>query len=395
MNQDNNFNTQGYNNFTNTQANPNISNNYTQPSTNYNSIPTNNKPPKKFNVGLIAGIGVVVVAVIVGGILLFNNNSSQTNNSGSSNNSSTNNESAEIVYFDNSRNLKDSYTFKEAVSKFAFKVNETTLIFEEKDKTSFYSLQQEKTIHDENTNVQFYYKQDIYTSLGTMYLGESNSTTLDQFKSNFINGILSDKTKWTVENVNVIESNNDYVFASWTNKASVTTNEYYFAKVIGNKVYYVYNSSLVTYNDTKISLLLDQFKQFFECLSVDDGNEPYIYDKIINVPIVLNKKIKDIKSIYSISNNTGNDYLDGSVNFVNEDNDFINLEYGANKHYDKIDWSKSFDSKIKYTKEDDKNIIGIKDNNITQLFEITIYSDYQINNAKDFESYISTFLTNK
>ena len=34
------------------------------------------------------------------------------------------------------------------------------------------------------------------------------------------------------------------------------------------------------------------------------------------------------KSIYAINNNTGNGYLDGSVSFVNEDSEFINLEYG-------------------------------------------------------------------
>lgn len=91
MDQNNNFNNQGYNVFSSNQPNANINNNFTQPSTNYNSVPSNNKPPKKFNIGLIAGIVVGVVAVIVGGVLLFGNNSSQTNNGGSSNNGSTNN----------------------------------------------------------------------------------------------------------------------------------------------------------------------------------------------------------------------------------------------------------------------------------------------------------------
>lgn len=393
MNQDNNFNTQGYNNFSNNQTNMN--NNFTQPSTNHNFIPTNNKPPKKLNVGLIAGIGVGVVAVIVGGILLFNNNSSQTSNSGSSNNSSINNESAETIYFDNSRNLKDSYTFKEATSKFAFKVNETTLIFQENDKVKLEMIQSEKTLHDELMNPQFNYKQDIYTSLGDMYLGESNSTTLEQFKNNFNNGILSDKTKWTVENVKIIEETDEYIFATWMNKGFTTTNEYYFAKQIGNKVFYAYHSSMVTYNDTKISLLLDEFKSLFNCLSQDDGKEAYLYDKVINVPIALNKKIKDVNNISAVINILTNDYLSGSVSLVSDDSDYVSLEYDASKHYDKIEWSKTFDSKTKYTKEDEKNIIGIKDGNITQVFEITIYSDKQINNEKDFNSYINTYLTNK
>lgn len=336
---------------------------------------------KKLLLGLMCGIFILGIATGCG------KNQSDV---GQENTASSN-----IVYYDSSRNLKDIYTFKEALNKFAFKVSESTLIFEENDKTTFYTLSLDNTIHDELINVQFNYKQDIYTSLGVIYLGESNSSTLEEFKSNFESGILSDKTKWTVENVNIIDSNNEYVFASWTNKAAVTINGYYFAKQIGNKIYYAYNTSLTTLNDKKISLLLEEFKEFFTCLKEDDGIEPYIYDKIINVPVVLNKKIKDANSIYSISNNTGSSYLDGSVSFAESGVDFISLEYGANKHYDKIDWSENFDSNMKYTQEDDKNIIGIKDNNNTQIFNVTIYSDKNITNKKEFNSYISKYFIEK
>lgn len=378
MNQNNNF----------------SSNQMNQPNNNFYQTPNNIQPPKKSNLGLIIGIvAVVVVAVIgivLGSRLLFNNNN--VSDDETSNNKSTD---TKVIYYDNSRNLKDNYTFKEAVNQFAFKVSESTLIFEENDKTTFYTLNLDNTIYDELMNIEFNYKQDIYTSLGTIYLGESNSTTLEEFKTNFENGILSDKTKWTIENVNIIDSNNEYVFASWTNKAAVTTNEYYFAKQIGNKVYYAYNTSLTTLNDKKISLLLEEFKEFFTCLKEDDGIEPYIYDKIINVPVVLNKKIKNVNFIYSISNNTSNGYLDGSVNFAESGVDFISLEYGASKHYDKIDWSKDFDSNMKYTQEDDKNIIGIKDNDNTQIFNVTIYSDKNITNKKEFNSYISKYFIEK
>lgn len=336
---------------------------------------------KKLLLGLMCGIFILGIATGCG----KNQSDVGQENTGSSN----------IVYYDSSRTLKDSYTFKEAVSKFAFKVNESTLIFEEKDKISLYSLMHQDTIYGDPMNVQFYYKQDIYTSLGPIYLGESNSTTLEQFKNNFNNGVLSDKTKVKVENVNIIESNNDYVFASWTTSGSFSGYEYYFAKIIGDKVYYVYNNSLVAYKDTKIDLLLEEFKQFFTCLSVDDGKEPYIYDKIINVPIVLDKQIKDVKSIYSIGNNTGNGYLDGSVSFTNEDSEFISLEYGASKHYDKINWSKTLDSNVKYAKEDEKNFFGIKDGDNTQILQITIYSDKQIDNTKEFETYMNTHFINK
>ena len=88
MDQNNNFNTQGYNNFTNNQVSGNMNNNFNQPTTNYNSVPSNNKQPKKFNIGLIVGIIVGVVAVIVGGILPLSNNNN--NNSSSSNNKNFN-----------------------------------------------------------------------------------------------------------------------------------------------------------------------------------------------------------------------------------------------------------------------------------------------------------------
>ena len=304
MNQDNNFNTQGYNNFTNNQPNTNMNNNFYQP-------PINNQVPKKKpSIGLIAGIAVVAVVAVVG--IIFGSKLLSNNDTNSPTGGSSNNEKLDIVYYDSSRELKDSYTFKEAVSKFAFKVNESTLIFEENDKTKLEMIMQEETIHNDLWNAQFEYKQNIYTSVGQIYVGESSATTLEEFVSNFKVGKLSENTTWEVENANIIEANNDYVFASWTNKGLVTNYEYYFAKQIGNKIYYAYNSSVVSYNDTKFALLLPQFKEFFTCLKEDDGKEPYIYDKIINVPIVLNKRIQNINYISGIIN-SDNGYIDGSV----------------------------------------------------------------------------------
>ena len=60
MDQNNNFNIQGYNNFTNNQPNTNMNNNFYQP-------PVNNQAPKKKpNIGLIVGIAVVAVVAVVG-----------------------------------------------------------------------------------------------------------------------------------------------------------------------------------------------------------------------------------------------------------------------------------------------------------------------------------------
>ncbi|MBQ9072252.1 MAG: hypothetical protein IJY25_03775 [Bacilli bacterium] len=387
MDQNNNFNTQGYNNFTNNQPNTNMNNNFYQP-------PINNQvPKKKFNMGLIVGIGVVAIVAVVG--IVFGSKLLSNNDTNNSTGGSSNNEKVDVVYYDNSRELKDSYTFKEAVSKFAFKVNESTLIFEENDKTTLEHIMQEETKHNDLWNAQFEYKQDIYTSVGQIYVGESSATTLEEFVNNFKVGKLSENTTWEVENVNIVDANNDYVFASWTNKGLVTNYEYYFAKIIGSKIYYAYNSSVVSYNDTKFALLLPQFKEFFTCLKEDDGKEPYIYDKIMNVPIVLNKRIKNIDYIYGIINSdTG--YIDGSVSLNKEDTtDFITIEYGADGYYNKIDWTKKLDSNIQYMREDSENFYGIKDNGVVQIIQIQNYNDDEVKNLDELNGFMKAYLTNK
>lgn len=425
MNQDNNFNqndfsSQGNNGIPNNQPlpnNQNINNTYTQQaqinntnmyqqlinpqpqptntfeSGNANNLSFNSKLPKKMNLGLIVGIVAVVAVVGIGivfGSKLLSNGGNDNSNNG--NNSSS---KVDVTYYDKDRELKDTYTFKEAVSKFAFKVNESTLIFEENDKTTLEHIMQEETKHNDLWNAQFEYKQDIYTSVGQIYVGESSATTLEEFVNNFKVGKLSENTTWEVENVNIVEANNDYVFASWTNKDLVTNYEYYFAKKIGSKIYYAYNSSVVSYNDTKFALLLPQFKEFFTCLKEDDGKEPYIYDKIMNVPIVLNKRIKNIDYIYGIINSdTG--YIDGSVSFNKEDTtDFITIDYGADGYYNKIEWIKKLDSNIQYMREDSENFYGIKDNGIVQIIEIQNYDENEVKNLDELNEFMKEYLTNK
>ncbi|MBQ2946328.1 MAG: hypothetical protein IJE04_00560 [Bacilli bacterium] len=79
MDQNNNFNMQGYNGFTNNQPNTNMNNNFNQPPVN------NQSPKKKFNMGLIVGIGVVaivaVVGIVFGSKLFLNSGNNSTDNS--------------------------------------------------------------------------------------------------------------------------------------------------------------------------------------------------------------------------------------------------------------------------------------------------------------------------
>lgn len=354
----------------------------------------------KKGISLITLVLIVVAVIAISAVIIvlvmnnYNDNStninkdtdSQLNNSDNTANSNLSVNT--ISYYDKSRNINDTYTFKEATDKFAFLVGDSTLIFKSKEKVKL-----EMIYKNQDMDTQFEYDNEIHTSLNSMYIGKSNSTTLQNFITNFNNGILSDTVSKNVENVKILESANDYVFASWINKGFSTTYEYYYAQKIGDNIYYVYNSSIVS-QDNKTSILLSEFKELFTCLSIDDGKEAYIYDKIMNVPIVLNKQIKDVNCIYAITN-SNNDYLDGSVSFSSDNGDYINLEYGARGHYNKIDWAKNFDASIKYLQDDNKNVFGVISDNLTQVFEITIYSNEKITNTKEFNNYISKFLTDK
>ena len=141
--------------------------------------------------------------------------------------------------------------------------------------------------------------------------------------------------------------------------------------------------------------MLPQFKEFFTCLKEDDGKEPYIYDKIMNVPIVLNKRIKNIDYIYVIINSdTG--YIDGSVSFNKEDTtDFITIDYGADGYYNKIDWIKKLDSNIQYMREDRENFYGIKDNGIVQIIKIQNNDENEVKNLDELNEFMKEYLTNK
>ena len=147
--------------------------------------------------------------------------------------------------------------------------------------------------------------------------------------------------------------------------------------------------------DAEISLLLNRLNEFFTCLKEDDGKEPYICDKIINIPIVLDKKIKDVNYILSIMN-SGAEYIDGTVIFNKEGNtDFTSIDYGAEGYYKKIAWSKRLDSNIQYMRENNENFYGIKDNGNVQIMTVQNYSDDEIKNLDELNEFIHEYLVSR
>ncbi|MBQ9072248.1 MAG: hypothetical protein IJY25_03755 [Bacilli bacterium] len=380
MDQNNNFNTQGYNGFTNNQSNTNMNNNFNQP-------PVNNQAPrKKPNIGLIAGIVGAVLVVGIGGILLFNKPSNEPNNN-IQNNGGTNN-SANVVYNDSSRSINSTYTFDEATSKFAFKEYETTLIFQQNNNIKLSSIKLGNI-----SNVSFYYENA--SAYYTFNFEESGSSSINEFVENFNNGILGGgKRQTTFQNIKMLESNEEYAFISCQESGN-SSYKYYFAKQIGGKVFYAYSDRhLIELDDNKKSEMLIGFKELFNALSTDDNKEPYISDKIINVPVVLNKQIKDYKFIDTIQlvhpkTSTANyrNYMKGSVNLYSADNKSLVVQYDADKFYNKVEWNKNLSSKIKYSDED--NFFGIKDGNNTQMFSISKSENIETEN--NFNEYLNKF----
>ncbi|MBQ2946321.1 MAG: hypothetical protein IJE04_00525 [Bacilli bacterium] len=380
MDQNNNFNTQGYNNFTNNQSNTNMNNNFNQP-------PVNNQAPrKKPNIGLIAGIVGAVLVVGIGGILLFNKPSNEPNNN-MQNNGGTNN-SSNVVYNDSSRSINSTYTFDEATSKFAFKEYETTLIFQQNNNIKLSSIKLGNI-----SNVSFYYENA--SAYYTFNFEESGSSSINEFVENFNNGILGGgKRQTTFQNIKMLESNEEYAFISCQESGN-SSYKYYFAKQIGGKVFYAYSDRhLNELDDNKKTEMLIGFKELFNALSTDDNKEPYISDKIINVPVVLNKQIKDYKFIDTIQlvhpkTSTANyrNYMKGSVNLYSADNKSLVVQYDADKFYNKVEWNKNLSSKIKYSDED--NFFGIKDGNNTQMFSISKSENIETEN--NFNEYLNKF----
>ena len=144
--------------------------------------------------------------------------------------------------------------------------------------------------------------------------------------------------------------------------------------------------------------MLIGFKELFNALSIDDNKEPYISDKILNVPVVLDKQIasyeliSEIKLVHPKSSTAHyKNYMKGSVDLSNEESKYIVVDYDAEQLYNKVVWSETLNSKLKYSVED--NYFGIKDNNITQMFSIS--KSENINGEKSFNEYLNNFFINK
>jgi len=232
-------------------------------------------------------ISIICTLVTLSTLIGCTGKSAQTTSSTVSANIET---PTEITYYDPSRELKDSYTFKEATSKFAFPVSDTNLIFSDNGETGF-NLQFH---YDENNKIVgdiSFYESGYLPNSDNLILRETAYSSLNDFSDAFLAGnaeLTSALFNPTYKDFELIESTDEYmVFKNISETSSSSSSNLYFAKMIGDRVYYLVLSYFS--EEQSLSDFIFVSEGAFICLDVDDGKEPFIFDKISNVPLPGNR----------------------------------------------------------------------------------------------------------
>ena len=222
-----------------------------------------------------------------------------------------------IRYLDDTRDLKDTYTLDEAVSRYAIRLYYSTVICNNCDD---YIMTHEFQCTDYGNNYYscqntVFLKEPKYLS-DDLVLQDTTFTSLAEFKHQLVDmgyvciedARVRQHSEYYVT-ATIIEQTDDYIFASvQTNDYSYSDNhyQYYFAEVIGGRVYLTWFRS--NDNDGKEPLTddgLNEFKKFsllvFSHLEKDDGKEAYIYDKFVNISWFGDKHLRSFNDICRIN----------------------------------------------------------------------------------------------
>ena len=211
---------------------------------------------------------------------------------------------AGIRYLDGARDLKESYTFAEAQARYAIKLYRSTLICESCDDIfwahAFCCFDYGSRLCN-CVNEAFYHNKE-----GTLYhyvLEDTEYKTLDAFAKDFEENkyvCLSDYYS-RLENTEceILENTRDHVFASakWTYGY-----KYYYAEKIGGRVYLTKFGS-IREGDTSVDPYEFRYisEVAFSHLYADNGKEPYIYDKMVNVTFFGDKHLTNFNQIAYIN----------------------------------------------------------------------------------------------
>lgn len=207
----------------------------------------------------------------------------------------------EFVYWDPTRALKDQYTLEEAVKKYAIVVGHSTLIYTACDElqldSDFYCTDY-GYYYFMNTNWVYFLGSDGKTiDFPDTYvdLKESKYSTLSDFTENlsqiFIDGNFGYYAHDEPENqlISIVEQTDDHIFATVKLKMDYCSEALYYATIIDGKVFYSkYQTHYrnVELTDEERQLFARYSEILFDHLNPDDGTEPYLYDKLVNIPLL-------------------------------------------------------------------------------------------------------------
>ena len=221
-----------------------------------------------------------------------------------------------IQYLDDTRDLKDKYTLDEAVSRYAIRLYNSTVICngcEDYVMThSFRCTDYGNNYYECSNNITL--KAPEYLS-DNLELQDTTFASLSEFKKELEEtGYVCIKDYWArqwhedLDSATIIEQTEEYVFASAQTKDSSYSDihyQYYLAEVIGGRVYLTwfrsYNENTTPLTDNELNEFKNLSLLVLSHLEKDDGKEPYIYDKFVNISWFGDNKLRSFNDIESIS----------------------------------------------------------------------------------------------
>jgi len=334
----------------------------------------NSKSPKKtIYIGLIIGIVVAVAVTLIIFLLSIINK----------NDNGVNDNLIDEQYLDITRNLKSEYEYKEIFDSYAVKLNEKTTYIIKTNKNYLVDILQFS--QGFVSKISGFYKIDNGTVGAYFDIITLNESTLDEVKNNIISSGYYD----------IIDENSNYILSS-------DGQDYLYNTIIDETIIEVQLSSSDDYfNKFGLSKddIIDIIKNIKTIIKEDDLKEPYLVDKIINVKLSDNYKIKTYLMIVSVINDIqyGESY---SIDLYNDEENgdyaILDIIYDTKKIINNYNLTNKVNDnpKVYYDKNEKSFIFG--ENNNKQIFKIRKYNidgnAFDINTYQDFTKNIKFFL---
>ena len=222
-------------------------------------------------------------------------------------------------YLDGTRDLKSIYTFDEAHERFAIRLYDSTVIYtaapELHPTVKFSYMNARRNTYQ--ISASFYVTDPEGNAKDSevrfLSLWDTEYTTIEQFSSAFREGqIDSVRKKNDVEftKITIYEETDEHLFGSVVavpdyDYGGVDHYVYYYAQTIGDRVFFAYYGTGYEgeqpLSEEGRADFLQNSQLLFSHLSEDDGREPYLVDKIVNVPIAGEYFIPNYNVLYSVS----------------------------------------------------------------------------------------------